>query len=243
MTDTPSPAGAPPARAPTIPDKSAIRDAATLILLRRDGRRPQILMGQRGAKAVFMPSKFVFPGGAVDPDDRQMGAAPLPAACAARLAREASEDLGAALALAAIRETFEETGLALGLPDAGARDAAGTAPGAWRDFLGLGMRPATEGLRFVFRAITPPGRPRRFDARFFLAGTEALQGDPDDFARASGELSHLHWIDLAEARRLEMPFITEIVLAEIAELVEDGAADRPVPFFRHGEDRSEFIGL
>ena len=50
-------------------DKTAIRNAATVIVLRDRHDRPAILMGQRGAKAAFMPNKFVFPGGAVDPDD------------------------------------------------------------------------------------------------------------------------------------------------------------------------------
>ncbi|MGB1791649.1 MAG: DNA mismatch repair protein MutT, partial [Paracoccaceae bacterium] len=50
-------------------DKTAIRPAATVIVLRNRAHAPQVLMGQRGAQAAFMPNKFVFPGGAVDPQD------------------------------------------------------------------------------------------------------------------------------------------------------------------------------
>ena len=50
-------------------DEVPIRDAATVILLRQKKDSTYVLMGQRGNKAVFMPSKYVFPGGAVDEDD------------------------------------------------------------------------------------------------------------------------------------------------------------------------------
>ena len=50
-------------------DKSQIRNAATVIVIRDRYESPRILMGQRGAKAAFMPNKFVFPGGAVDLGD------------------------------------------------------------------------------------------------------------------------------------------------------------------------------
>ena len=49
-----------------------IRDAATVILLRKKKDSTYVLMGQRGNKAVFMPSKYVFPGGAVDEDDSKV---------------------------------------------------------------------------------------------------------------------------------------------------------------------------
>ena len=54
------------------------KDASTLILLDRSGPSPKVLMGKRHHGHVFLPGKFVFPGGSVDPADRQMTAgAPL----------------------------------------------------------------------------------------------------------------------------------------------------------------------
>ena len=54
---------------PQKADKTAVRNAATVIVLRDRMAEPRVLMGQRGARAAFMPNKFVFPGGAVDPAD------------------------------------------------------------------------------------------------------------------------------------------------------------------------------
>ena len=53
-------------------DKTGLRDAATVIVLRDRDTRPRVLMGQRGAKAAFMPNKFVFPGGAVDAEGAEV---------------------------------------------------------------------------------------------------------------------------------------------------------------------------
>lgn len=182
-----------------------IRPAATVILWRDAADGAQVLMGQRGAGAVFMPSKFVFPGGGVDPEDA-LGDADglLSGICAQRLTLMCAEPSPAALITAARRELFEETGQRIG--------------------------PGGPALRFVFRAITPPGRSRRFDARFFLASAASLETDPEDFSAASGELSHLCWLTLPEARALDLPFITEVVLAEVAALL--AGSDQPgVPFF------------
>ncbi|WP_037087064.1 NUDIX hydrolase [Cereibacter sphaeroides] len=202
-------------------DKTRVRPAATVILLRDGPSGPEVLMGMRGASAAFMPSKFVFPGGAVDEADAGVPLAGLPAPiCLRRLGHE-----GPALAAAAIRELWEETGLPLGVK------GAWTAPDGWTGFAGRGLRPDASGLRFVFRAITPPGRPRRFDARFFVAEAARLAADPDDFSAACDELSHLQWLPLAEARRLDLPFITEVVLAEVSALAQGRDAGPGVPFF------------
>ncbi|MFN6952872.1 MAG: NUDIX hydrolase [Albidovulum sp.] len=205
-----------------------VRDAASVLLVRNGPDGPSVLMGQRGAGAAFMPNKYVFPGGALDACDAAVPlATPLRPKCLARLGQAAPAGLGPALAAAAIRELWEETGLALGVPGAWSGDV----PPAWQSFASLGLRPAAAPLTFVFRAITPPGRPRRFDARFFLVEAAALPCEPDDFSRAADELSHLHWVPLAEARRLNLPFITEVVLGEVGALLARGGEPEAVPFF------------
>lgn len=221
-------------------DTTPIRDAATVIVLRDRATEPRILMGQRGAAAAFMPKKFVFPGGAVDPRDAEVPMAEgLSEVCAARLAEDARPDLAPALAAAAVRELWEETGLILGAP--------GRWPGApgedWTEFAATGHVPSAAGLTFVFRAITPPGRPRRFDARFFLVDADRLASDPDDFSRAQDELSHLRWVPLARAREVDLPFITEVVLAEVAGQLADPGPPPSVPFFQNTDEESLFLRL
>lgn len=219
-----------------------IRDAATVILVRRDAGEPAVLMGQRGAGAAFMPSKYVFPGGAVDPGDGQVPlAAPLRPACLERLSQPpGAPGRGATFAAAAIRELWEETGLRLGRPGRWSV----TPPEDWRSFAETGLVPDPSALRFVFRAITPPGRPRRFDARFFLADAAALADDPDDFSRACDELGQLHWVALSQARALNLPFITEVVLGEVAAHLRDDRLDRDgVAFFDNSGDRPAFRRL
>lgn len=213
-------------------DKAALRDAATIILYREGGEGCEVLMGQRGATAAFMPGKFVFPGGAVDAVDSAVPlAAPPDPRCSARLAAESDPALCDALTAAAIRELWEETGLILGVPGRW----PGAAPRGWRGFAATGHLPSAEGLRFVYRAVTPAGRPRRFDARFFLAPASRVAGDADDFSRAEDELSHLQWIPLARARGFDLPFITEVVLGEVAALTAHDSPPDGVPFVKNDD--------
>lgn len=208
--------------------KAALRDAASVVVVRDHTDGPQVLMGQRGATAAFMPSKYVFPGGAVDAADAN---APL-ASPLRRADRDAlcdgGQSLPEALAAAAVRELLEETGQALTAPCPGA---------TWEGRAGLG--PNAAALTFIFRAITPPGRPRRFDARFFLVHASDLTSDLDDFSGAQDELSHLHWVPLTHARTLDVPFITEVVLAEVAARLATGMT-RGIPFFDNSGDTSVF---
>ena len=211
-----------------------IRDAATVVLVRDRA----VLMGQRGARAAFMPSKFVFPGGAVDPGDAEVApAAPLPAGEAAKLSEHAGPALAAALPMTAIRELWEEAGLRLAAPG----DWPAPPPG-WRGFAAGGHRPDASALRLVFRAVTPPGRPRRFDARFFMADASHLAGDPDDFDAAEDELTGLAWVPIEEARALDLPFVTELALAEV-EAILGGRTQPGVPFLRGGDEEAIFMRL
>jgi 8-oxo-dGTP pyrophosphatase MutT (NUDIX family) len=221
--------------APNAVDKTAIRNASTILLVRDIDSTPRVLMGQRGASAAFMPNKFVFPGGAVDAGDANIVlATSLPKICETRLA--GGDVTPNALAAGAIRELWEETGLCLGTPGAW----HGTPPADWADFAARGLLPAAGGLSFIFRAITPPGRPRRFDARFFLADARHVSGALDDFSAACDELTCLQWIPLPEARRFNLPFITEVVLAEVDALIASNLQAPSVPFFDHTASRSEF---
>lgn len=206
-----------------------IRNAATVIVLRdAAGPQPSVLMGQRGKAAVFFPEKFVFPGGAVDVADSLVPlAAGLPQVCRDKLSEGVAPHLASALPAAAIRELWEETGLILGRPG----KWSAPIPAEWQGFADLGFVPDASALRFVFRAITPRGMPRRFDARFFLVDAARLATDPDDFSRASDELSALQWVPLADARRFPLPFITEVVLAEVAAALPGLEPPASVPFF------------
>ena len=88
----------------------------------------------------------------------------------------------------------------------------GTPPADWLTFAQRGYLPHAAPLQFVFRALTPPGRPRRFDARFFLVDAEDIATDLDNFDDACDELSHLQWVALSDARKFDMPFITEVAV-------------------------------
>lgn len=221
-------------------DKTAIRNAATIIVVRDRFDTPKVLMGQRGSKAAFMPNKFVFPGGAVDQNDAHVPLAnPISESCTAKLLKDCDEDLTHALCVAAIRELFEETGLILG------QDGNWPSPihSDWVRFAASGRLPDASALQFVFRAITPPGRPRRFDARFFLLDADQIGSDLDDFSAASDELSHLQWIPVEDVRKFDLPFITEVVLAEVIRRLHDTTAPTSIPFYRNSDEESLFLRI
>src|SRR5665213_1535476 len=67
------------------------RDAATLVIVRRDAAKPRLLMGRRHGGHDFMPDKWVFPGGRIDRSDyRAPSASELRPEVAARLEKTAS---------------------------------------------------------------------------------------------------------------------------------------------------------
>lgn len=192
-----------------------VRPAATVMLLRdRPGRGIEVCMLRRNLKSDFVGGAYVFPGGGVDPEDGEPDVFPF---CLGRDDLGASAELGLprnglAFWVAAVRETLEESGLLLAVhPDGSAVDFAD--PAVARRFLDhrravdsaerrLIEVCAQEDLRltlgqmyYVDRWITPPGSPRRYDTRFFLAAApEGQQAVQDDREVISAE-----WVDPAEA--------------------------------------------
>lgn len=213
------------------------RDAATLVVVERSQSAPRILMGRRRPDQVFLPDKFVFPGGRVETADRTFArrhTLPDHETRCLKLAMRGrvSDTRAAALALAAVRETFEETGFIVGEP--GRKEAPGEA-GGWATFLASGFRPRLAGLTFFARAITPPGRPRRYDTRFFLADASEIAHRTDGI---DGELLDIDWFTLEQARTLKLPSITRHVLEDVAACLERPQTSA-VPFYFHRHGRFE----
>jgi len=210
------------------------KDAATLILVDRNGAVPKVLVGKRHDKVVFMPGKFVFPGGRVDKSDSRVPVA-------ASISKELENNLlkgspkitasrARSLAIAAIREACEETGLCLGRK---ADSAPARLDGAWKPFADAGLLPDPSGLFLIARAITPPGRVRRFDTRFFTADASAIAHRVEGVIHPDAELVELVWVELGSKPLADLHPMTKNVLGELDRRLAAGPLrhDAPVPFF------------
>lgn len=223
------------------------RDAATLVLVDRQGTEPRILMGRRHANQVFLPNKYVFPGGRLDRADRSVPhAGDLPEDDVRRLLHDMKGSpapaRARALALCAIRETFEETGLLIGRPAPTGAPPARSRHAVWQRFLEAGLTPCLEGLTFFARAITPPARPRRYDTRFFMGDASLVAGD---CAACDEELGEIGWFTLDEVRSLDLPNITRAVVEDLAQRIACRPhASHEVAYysFRRGAFRRDLIG-
>ena len=197
------------------------RDAASLIVWRIGPHGPEVLMGQRHAKHRFMPDVMVFPGGRVDADDhRQPAIQELLPATRGMLERRATPARARAIGIAAVRELFEETGLVLG------------------ERRGDNVAADLGALHYVCRAVTPGGRPIRFNARFLAAPAEAVHGE----IAGSGELERLGWFTPEQAHRHRVADITGKVLVEFLdwlEMSQHRRASRPLVVFRGMDNRHE----
>jgi len=206
------------------------KDAATLILVRREaGAAPRVLMGKRHANMVFQPNKFVFQGGRIDPGDQRIRLeTDLKPDVLRKLSVGTTPSRARGLALAAVRETFEETGILLGEPS---QKLPRTRAKGWQHFFTHGILPRLDVFDLVGRAITPPNRTRRFDARFFMADANAIAHTLD--AIDNDELLEPCWLTFEEARALDLMSVTRRMLDEVeARLGEGPDSQRPVPFFR-----------
>ncbi len=192
------------------------RHAASLLLWRRSSKGLELLMGLRHARHRFLPNVLVFPGGRVDiGDHRAKAVSELPERTRVLLARSAPPSMARALGVAAARELHEETGLVLGRME------------------GRRLWPDLSVLDYLCRAVTPPNRFMRFNARFLIAPAEAAHGT----LRGSGELEELRFFTPEEARRHKMISITAKVMEEFEAwlgMEEAERAARPLICFRSG---------
>ncbi len=200
--------------------------SATVMLVRDAQPGPEAFIVKRRAGKAF-GSRYVFPGGVLDTVDDHVHAY-----CRGMTREQANALLGVdsgALSYycAGIREVFEETGLLLADHTlssdevVAARDALNNKTLAWESFVvdnQLSLQ--CDRLQYFNHLITPPGYPKRFSARFFLA-----QVDVDvEISHDGNELVDSRWMpagDILAARKrkeFKVPWATRVALQRIAEL-------------------------
>ena len=211
---------------PRIPGARAVRpkNAATVMIIRRDAAKPRVLMGKRHGGHSFMPDRWVFPGGRIDRADyRAPFATDLRPEVGQLFDKHLPLGRGRALAMAAVRETWEEAGLLIAKP------GQARASGPWKDFAQQGFLADLDAMDVIARAITPPAVGKRFDTWFLTADAErltSLDRQPD-----CGELEEIAWVDFDEAMSLPLPAVTRMMLKEAVLRMQDPS--RPKPFLRY----------
>ncbi|HEX2542326.1 MAG TPA: MBL fold metallo-hydrolase [Caldimonas sp.] len=197
---------------PGVASERPPRPAATIVVVRPDAAGAiEVLLSRRAERGDHNSGAWVFPGGTLDGRD-----ASARAYCAGLDDLQASRRLlldqgGLDFFIAAVRECFEESGLLFGYGtgdawvDLDGADKARLAP--WRGALhrcertmaelcaSEGIRLAVDKLHYLSHWLTPAGRPKRFDTRFFLAEAPPWQTAVHD----GTELVEQLWISPAEA--------------------------------------------
>ncbi len=171
-------------------DGALIRPASTVLALRPARNAFEVLMVRRAGASVFMGGAFVFPGGAIDDADRGEAAA---------AAVDGHDPTERAWHAAALRELAEEAGVLVTDPpapaDLVARCVALTGDDLYCAVAAAGLRFAAGRLAYLSNWITPPGPPRRFDTRFYVAAVPAGTA-----ACADGhEVTEVAWVSPADA--------------------------------------------
>jgi 8-oxo-dGTP pyrophosphatase MutT (NUDIX family) len=225
-----------------VPDKSkALRIASTVLLLREAAGGMEIFMVQRNREIEFSSGALVFPGGSMDPNDREIAADPALVADRAGLDADTT-----AIRIGGIRETFEESGILLARPRGSsslisAEDV--TALASQRAALDEGkisfaeilrqhnLTPAIDLLTLFAHWITPVNLPKRFDTHFLLA-----LAPPDQIGKHDGKesvdsiwLSPKAALDAAASGRYNLPFPT---IRNLIKLDKLGTAQAAMDFAR-----------
>lgn len=213
------------------------RDAASVVLIRGDRHRAEVLMGRRRKRASFLPNIYVFPGGRVDAADHHAPAGlALHDETARLIARHAPATAALPVALAGLRETFEETGYLIARDAPPAALATAPATPFWQALRQVNALPALDRMDYIARALTPTMSHKRFNTRFFLVDANEAKGE----LVTGGELEDLHWVALERAHRLPIVDVTEFVLNQARRRWQDRHAGRRqevVPFLHYVRGR------
>jgi 8-oxo-dGTP pyrophosphatase MutT (NUDIX family) len=223
------------------PSDSGSYLAASLILFDQKPKSDlRLLLGRRHETHIFLPGKFVFPGGRSEPEDALMQASGLlaPEILRRLQAPAAGPSIAAprSLALTAIRELFEETGILLGTRTMSSFEVP--AATSWGSFAAMRIQPDLTQLHYIARALTPPGFPRRFDTHFFAADARNIAASREGYVHPDAELVELQWATLTELANLDVLPITAFIAQELAVRCAAGLShEAAVPYFHMQDDR------
>ncbi len=180
-------------------DDIPILPAATMILL-DDRPDLQVLMLLRNDSSGFVASHTIFPGGAIEQDDRSSTWDDL---ISGLTNEEADEQLRTEEArsywIAAIRETIEEVGVVIGSDEEGLLEDRKTLENGTANFSQIISQRALSldlsAVKPISRWITPKGGSRRYDTYFFVARSRSSV-----IPRVDGkEAVEVFWITPSEA--------------------------------------------
>jgi len=190
------------------------RDAASVLLYRKQGDKTLVLMGRRPSKSRFMPDVYVFPGGAVDAADaRAKPATTLSDECAHHMAVAGSRARAQTIAMAAVRETFEETGFKITC-----RGHPGSVQDeTWQTMATQSVSADLSKLSYFARAITPATERIRFHARFFICHMEDIDGSSAYALTQTEELLDLRWVPIENPDDLPLRGVTKFLLKEFSD--------------------------
>jgi 8-oxo-dGTP pyrophosphatase MutT (NUDIX family) len=166
------------------------RPASTVVLLRDGSDGLEVALLQRSTHLGFARGMYVFPGGALDPDDSA---------------------LGDPWRVAAVRETFEECGVLLSTPAPPAAALAQRERNFGTLLAEFALQPDLAALHPFAHWVTPAVESRRFDTRFFAAALPPGQ----DLAEHTSEHQNVGWFRPADTEGLPMLPPTAGVLAEL----------------------------
>ena len=227
----------------------AVRDAATVMLVRDRDDGMQVFMLRRNLNSDFVGGAYVFPGGAVDEADRH---ADLERICHGLSDDAASVQLdiesgGLAFWVAAVRECFEEAGVLLAVPD-GSDDVISFADDEINDrfirhrhAVDTGERRLLEicelehltldvgRIHYFSHWITPEGPPRRYDTRFFVAAAPPEQVPLHDDRETIANL----WVRPNEALAMHARGELDLILPTIKNLEAIGRFERSEDLLAH----------
>lgn len=215
-----------------MPEPVPPREAATVVLVRDSLQGVEVFMIRRASSMAFAPDRMAFPGGRIDPSDKDEvpWSGWTPTRCCKKMGIEDVEAARRAV-IAAVRETYEECGVLL------AETTAGDLVGDLSSDSWAGNRVALESREVEFstflkrselslradllqplcRWITPEHEHRRYDTMFFAAVLPPGQQAVAD----TGEASWGGWILAEEAARQGREGGSAVMLPPTLVTVED----------------------